>query len=872
MGASGKRTDARKLPRDSVARLLVGQWRPTFIAAILLFTFAASRAAAADLQEASQLFRSGKYAECVDVTAKAIEDGEFSESWPLLQLKSQLALGRYADALVTLDAALKRFQYSLPLRWVGREVCRFNKQADRATVLEGEISELVRQQGWRYRDPASLLVLGRLALTQGIDAKKVLDEVYTPIKKQLPNYIDVYHASGELSLEKHDYALAAEAYEQAIKIDAGDPDAHYGLAQAFAASDEEKAKESLAAALAKNPNHVPSLLMLVDGHVDAENYDEAEKLLAQVLKINSEHSQAWAYRAVVAHLTNQPAKEKVARQAALKWWPANPEVDHLIGRKLSQNYRFAEGAAYQRNALKLSAGYLPAKMQLAQDLLRLGQEEEGWKLADDVFSNDAYNVVAHNLVTLQDSLSKFRTLESDGFHVRMDSREAEIYGPRVLDLLKRARKQLCKKYDVELEGPIVVELFPRQQDFAIRTFGLPGGGMFLAVCFGNVITANSPASQSENPANWEATLWHEFCHVVTLNKTNNKMPRWLSEGISVYEERLADPTWGQSITPRYREMMLGDELTPVSELSGAFLKAESPLHVQFAYYESSLVVEFLVEKYGIETLKRVLVDLGVGMPINDSLARYTGSLAALDKEFTEFAHKRAKSLAPAADWTEPELPPLADAKQLAAWVKEHPNNYQALQRLAKRLIADKQWKAAKEPLAKMRELYPTDAGPENPHTMLAAVHRELGETSEEQAVLKSLAELSADDVAALARLSELASEAKDWPMTLKYATRLLAVNPLQRAPHRQVAAAAQATGNDALAIESYRALLLLEPADPAEIHFQLATLLQRTGELATAKRHALQALEEAPRYRAAHARLLEIVAAIAQNEKQETKP
>ena len=93
-------------------------------------------------------------------------------------------------------------------------------------------------------------------------------------------------------------------------------------------------------------------------------------------------------------------------------------------------------------------------------------------------------------------------------------------------------------------------MFPQQQDFAIRTFGLPGGAGFLGVCFGTVITANSPASQGASPTCWEATLWHEFCHVVTLNKTNNKMPRWLSEGISVYEERQADKTWGQTMTPQ----------------------------------------------------------------------------------------------------------------------------------------------------------------------------------------------------------------------------------------------------------------------------------------------------------------------------------
>src|SRR5439155_4177413 len=188
----------------------------------------------------------------------------------------------------------------------------------------------------------------------------------------------------------------------------------------------------------------------------------------------------------------------------------------------------------------LAPQFLPAKMQLAQDLLRLGEETEGWKLADDVYRADEYSVVAHNLATLQENLSQFRTLEAEGFVVRMDAREAEIYGRRVLDLLQRAKSVLCAKYEVTLERPIIVELFPRQQDFAIRTFGLPGGAGFLGVCFGTVITANSPASQTASPSCWEATLWHEFCHAVTLNKTSNKMPRWLSEGISVYEERQAN--------------------------------------------------------------------------------------------------------------------------------------------------------------------------------------------------------------------------------------------------------------------------------------------------------------------------------------------
>ncbi|MBW8885522.1 MAG: hypothetical protein JF612_12280, partial [Planctomycetia bacterium] len=388
---------------------------------------------------------------------------------------------------------------------------------------------------------------------------------------------------------------------------------------------------------------------IADEHIDAERYDDAEEVLAQIAKINPHQPRALALRAVIAHLKNQPDTERFHRLAALRHWPTNPEVDFLIGKKLSQKYRFAEGEKYQRQSLAFDPKYVPAKMQLAQDLLRLGQEEEGWQLADEAFTADGYNVVAHNLITLQENIAKFRTLEDDGFLVRMDAREAEIYGSRVLALLKRARRELCSKYDVELKQPVIVELFPRQQDFAIRTFGLPGGAGFLGVCFGTVITANSPASQTANPTCWEATLYHEFCHVVTLTKTNNKMPRWLSEGISVYEERQTDKTWGQTINPKYRAMLLGDGFVPISKLSGAFLSPPSPLQLQFAYFESSLAVQYLVEKHGIDTLKRVLVDLGAGLPINESLARYAGSLDALDADFAKYARQQAQEFAPDAD-------------------------------------------------------------------------------------------------------------------------------------------------------------------------------------------------------------------------------
>ena len=51
------------------------------------------------------------------------------------------------------------------------------------------------------------------------------------------------------------------------------------------------------------------------------------------------------------------------------------------------------------------------------------------------------------------------------------------------------------------------------------------------------------------------------------------------------------------------------------------------------------MVEYLVEKHGIDALKQILADLGDGIPINDALTRNTGSIDKLDVEFAEYAHK-----------------------------------------------------------------------------------------------------------------------------------------------------------------------------------------------------------------------------------------
>lgn len=827
------------------------------LAAVLLLLPATG--IAADYSAAEQHFRSGQYAKCLNVTAAAVNERLYGERWPALKARVEATLGRYQTARDTLQAGLQRYTTSVTLRLQLADILRLRGESKAARDTLAEIADLAARSPWRYTNGPDLVAIGQAALRSGADARTVLFDFFDRARREHAYDVSAWQAIGELALAKHDPELAAEEFRKALKQFPEEPDLHFGLAKALADSDRDAAGKLIEKTLALNPQHVAALLWQAEQHIDSERYSIAEKTLQSVLAINPHEPTAWAFRAVLAHLENDSRGEALARAAAQGIWQRNPEVEHNIGRLLSRKYRFREGAEFQRRALKFDPNFLPARMQLTQDLLRLGEEHEGWQLAQTVHDADAYDVAAFNLLALRDEIAKFRTLKSERFIVRMDAREAEVYGDRVLSLLNTAADTLCAKYELNLTDPITVEIFPDADDFAVRTFGMPAVSGYLGVCFGRVITANSPASQAEHPSNWEAVLWHEFCHVVTLEITKNKMPRWLSEGISVHEELQRNTAWGQRMNPTYRTMILNGELTPIHRLSDAFLNAKSGLHVQFAYYQSALVVEYLVDRFGHDALLAILRDLGAGLPINVALDRQTDGLLKLETDFAAFALKRASEYAPAADWTTPDLAALLnddDEQALAKWIEAHPTNIAALSTQADQLVENRDWAAAVAVLQTIRRLHPEGTGGLSAWQRLATAYRHLDQTDNELATLAELVRRDGSELTANLRLLELATARKDWIAAATATTRLLAINPLLPRVQRTRAVIAEHQRDSVTAIAAYRALLALQPDDPADVHYRLARMLHQAGDAGKARRHVLESLQEAPRFREAHRLLL----------------
>jgi tetratricopeptide (TPR) repeat protein len=817
-----------------------------FIFMVCLFSEGLVQTSAQDalptVNEAREFLRKGDYDLCIEVAQAQVDRKVWNERWPELLLEAQLIRGQYEGAHANWLKAIEQFPVSLRLRLLGVEVCRFNNLDAKAREQIELIDELLTRMPARYTGSTELIPLGEYFLLVGEDPKEVLKSCFDQALKINPSLTAAHVATARMALSKNDFKVAAQATEKASKQDPSDPEIFYLDFMAWRSSDSTRATTSLARSLELNPNFVPSILSMVESRMNEEQYAEAEELLNSIEKINSRHPKLWSLRAAIAHLEGKYEREGECRTKALQTWALNPDVDHLIGKHLALHYRFVESITYQKRSLTMDPGYVPAMGQLAQDQLRAGQSYEGWMMVEQVRKKDPYDVTIFNLKQLQQRLDSLETLNAPGFIIRMDKKEAKIYGPDVTAILSEARDVLTKKYNVTLEEPIYVEIFPKQKDFAIRTFGMPGGEGFLGVCFGRLITANSPAALQVK-SNWKSVLWHEYCHVVTLNKTKNKMPRWLSEGLSVYEERLRDNRWGQSMDPTFREMILSEEdFIPASQLSSGFLKPKTPMHLQFAYYESSLAVEYLIESHGMTAMLRLLDDLALGIPTKDALLRMVGSLETLDAGFEQYARQKANEFGPAVDWSKP------NAQTALQWEAEHPDAYALTLKRTAEAVRQKKWDDVIALAEKLKAAWPQDGRDDGCYALLASAYRETGKLEDERASLVSLTQYASAPFDAMARLIAIDTDRKDWQSVANWTEIQHAIQPLRYDVQEARALSNEQIDAHEQALHAWTACYELDPTDPAMINYKIAFNLSKLGRLDEARARVLLALEETPRY------------------------
>jgi len=238
------------------------------------------------------------------------------------------------------------------------------------------------------------------------------------------------------------------------------------------------------------------------------------------------------------------------------------------------------------------------------------------------------------------------TRRSEHFIMRLPKEEAATLGPYLENLLEDAWIHLSEKYDyVPEEKPILIEMFKDGAYFSARTTGLPGLGFAGGACFATFITARSPSAfkvARGYQASWAQVAYHEFTHVITLQRAKSRASRWLTEACSEMEQQTKVPSWGREeyIDPLFVMNLRADGVIPIAELDQAYV--DQRMHI--AYYQGFLTGCYLREKYGYKKIQEMLDEYAKRRSTARVIETCLGMKAReFDKEFKVWCEERFKN-------------------------------------------------------------------------------------------------------------------------------------------------------------------------------------------------------------------------------------
>jgi tetratricopeptide (TPR) repeat protein len=492
--------------------------------------------------------------------------------------------------------------------------------------------------------------------------------------------------------------------------------------------------------------------------------------------------------------------------------------------------------------------------------LRLGQMQDGRANLERSFAGDPYNIWIKNTLQLAESFAEYVQNDTGHFQLVLHRDDNELLGEYLHDLADQAYQRFTTRYRHEPENPVRIELYPEHADFSVRSVGLAGVGL-LGVCFGPVVAMDSPAARPRSAFNWGSTLWHELAHVFHLSMTDNRVPRWFSEGLAVYEERSARPGWGGDVTPDFLLAYLDGRLLPVSELNSGFVRPSYPEQVIHSYFQASLVFEFIDARWGFDVIRETLNAFRDSSAPASELPRHLQLDAAeLDADFDAYLQDKYASALQAlrsAQTAEQKAAPAINP-ELVTRATEVPDNYYDQLNLGSLLLQQGNLELAELFLDKAQQMFPQYAGDDSSYWLLATLYLQQDKYQQAEQQLADMTAINAEHYAAHWRLAELRAQRGDHAAAAAALEAANYIFPYDLELHEALAGHLASEGLwDAVARER-RALLALDPVDKAEAHYQLAYAYERAGNRASAREQILYALEIAPNFYRAQALLLSL--------------
>jgi tetratricopeptide (TPR) repeat protein len=366
--------------------------------------------------------------------------------------------------------------------------------------------------------------------------------------------------------------------------------------------EEDTADEAASEALAINARHPDALSARAEVLLRDQRVSEGLAAAEAALRVNPRHGPSLAMRAAALWLLGKK-DEANAGVAALE--AAHPGAGEDLCRfadTLNYLYRFEDAIPVYRRALAAEPEWTLSYVGLTRCLMNTGRHEEAVETMQQFRARDRYRyALADNTEKVLNKLGGFVEVARANFVYVMHPLDSPLLVPLLEEWYGKAWPDLCRRYGLDPDRKIRVECFPVHNDFSVRTVGFTGFGA-LGVCFGDVFTLLSPRSEMRGDFCFDTTAVHELTHVVTLGLSKNKVPRWLTEGISVHEEHVWSSRADREMDLDLFNYFKSGEIVPLREMNRLFGGPK----ILFGYYQGGLLCDYLVGRYGEGVLTKML--------------------------------------------------------------------------------------------------------------------------------------------------------------------------------------------------------------------------------------------------------------------------
>ncbi len=514
---------------------------------------------------------------------------------------------------------------------------------------------------------------------------------------------------------------------------------------------------------------------------------EAGELARSVLARRPDQLQAMSLLAASEALQLHDDKTKALLADADRADPHGAQAYFEVAEQLAAMRQYPRSAAMYKIAIDRAPWWTAPQNGLGLLYTQSGDEDLARATLDAAHQLDPFNIVTTNYLRLLDQLATFDRKESAHFIVCYDGKLDPLIPEYYTDYLEEIYPQVTGDYKTEPPVKTMIEVFPTQDAFAVRTTGSPWIAT-VGASSGRIIAMVTPhkGENTQGAFNWSQVLRHEFTHTVTLAATDNRIPHWMTEGLAVMEEH-SPLQWVW--VPQLYDAVSKNALFDPDQLTWAFIRPRRPADRQLAYAESFWICTYIEKTYGHDVILKMLAQFKSGVLQQDAFAQCLGR--SQSQFFTEFCA-----------WAK---------QQIAGWGydADTQKKYDELRASGEELIQGRHYAEAIDVWQEIVTIRPMD---ELPHQRLAGLYLAPSIHDNAAAIeqLKILHQVDIKDDRYPKRIARLYRDSNDLPKAEQFALRAIYIDPYDLDAHQLLAEVAEKSADAPAIAREQRVIPVLQ--------------------------------------------------------------